>query len=254
VHQYLRIPARREAICRWLPRASAIITRSAELARLLAEAGLAKEKLHPIYNGIDFQRFKCADQREARQTLNLPLDAPIILAVGNLLPIKNPLLLVEAHAELCRLPDFANTQLVFVGSGPLYSEIRARADAGGHGARVLLAGRQDADTVARYMQAASVLCLPSNNEGVPNVILEAFACGLPVVASRVGGLPEVHNHEYLGRLTPPGDASAVGEALREILSQPIDHAQIQEHARRFSWERTGAAYEALLTKAASPAH
>jgi glycosyltransferase involved in cell wall biosynthesis len=250
VHQYLRMPARRKAICRWLPGASAIITRSAELAKLLAEAGLAKEKLHPIYNGINFERFKSADPLEARRALNLPLEAPIILAVGNLLPIKNPLLLVEAHAELCQWPAFAKTQLVFVGSGPLGAEIRARADAGGHGAQVLLAGRQEAETVARYMQAASILCLPSNNEGVPNVILEAFACGLPVVASRVGGLPEVHTHEFLGRLTPPGDASALRDALRDILSRPVDHAQIEEHARQFSWARTAAAYEALLTKAA----
>jgi teichuronic acid biosynthesis glycosyltransferase TuaC len=251
VHQYLRIPGRRKAICRWLPGASAIITRSAELARLLAEAGVAKAKLRPIYNGIDFERFKAGNRDEARRALSLPLETQIILAVGNLLPIKNPLLLVEAHTQLCRQPAFARTQLVFVGAGPLGSEVRAQADAAGCGAQVLLAGRQDADTVAGYMQAANVLCLPSRNEGVPNVILEAFACGLPVVASQVGGIPEVHNREFLGRLAPPGDASALRDALQAVLERPADREAICSHARQFSWERTAAQYHELLAKAAA---
>ncbi len=250
VHQYLRFPVRRRIIREALPRASAIITRSGELARLLAQIGIADEKLQTVYNGIDFERFRPGDRVEARRALGLPLAEKIILAVGNLLPIKNPLLLVKAHALLCEDPGFAGTRLILVGAGPLSGDVRALADTLGHGAQVLLAGRQDAETVARHMQAADLLCLPSDNEGVPNVILEAFACGLPVVASRVGGIPEVQTGDFLGRLIAPGNAEALRDALRDVLQVTPDREAIHRHARQFSWEKTAERYEDLLGRAA----
>lgn len=249
VHQYLRNPVRRRVIQQWLPLASGVITRSAELARLLAEGGILRERLHPVYNGIDFETFRTGSRSEARQALGLPKDAPIILFVGNLLPIKNPLLLVEAHASLCRDEKrFQSAHLVMVGGGPLDRTIRQNADALGFGTQVQLAGRCRAEEVARFMQAADVLCLPSQNEGVPNVILEAFACGLRVVASRVGGIPEVHPGDGFGKLTPAGDAAVLRAALSEVLAGSFDREAIHFHARQFSWERAASAYREILSR------
>jgi glycosyltransferase involved in cell wall biosynthesis len=249
VHQYLAMPSRRRIMLSSLQRVSAIITRSGELARLLADAGFPRHQLHPIYNGIDFARFSPADQAGARRALALPTAAKIILFVGNFFAIKNPLLLVEAHARLLLEPGFADCRLVMVGGGPLEAEARALAGRLATDGRVIFAGRQDTASVARHMQAADVLCVPSRNEGVPNVILEAFACGLPVVAANVGGIPEVLAHDFLGMLVQPGDRDALAAGLRATLGVPADHGRIADHARQFSWDRTATAYDDLLQRA-----
>lgn len=249
VHQYLRIPARRRIILDRLPHISAVVTRSGELARLLMNAGLPAGRVHPIYNGIDFHCFTTGDSTSVRRELGLPEKAHVILFVGNFYDIKNPHLLVEAHARLCAESD---CHLVLIGDGPLAPALRQTAARLGTTDRVTFAGRRDAPTVARYMQAADVLALPSRNEGVPNVILEAFACGLPVVASRVGGIPEVHNAAELGRLFPEGNLDELAGALRSVLQAPVARERIHAHARQFSWERTTSAYDELLRQAAMP--
>jgi glycosyltransferase involved in cell wall biosynthesis len=243
VHQYLKMPARREVILSAMRRAAGIITRSAKLSHLLAEAGLDKNKLHPIYNGIDFEQFRPGDKQSVRKALNLPETAPVILFVGNFYAIKNPLLLVKAHAQI------PNAHLVTIGGGPLEKEAQALAAQLGTRNRITFAGRKLANEVAKYMQAADVLALPSQNEGVPNVILEAFASGLRVVASRVGGIPEVHHSDIHGRLIPVGDISALADALRETLSTPGDTNAIRQHALQFSWERATAEYLSVLEQA-----
>ena len=101
------------------------------------------------------------------------------------------------------------------------------------------------------MQAADLLCLPSKNEGVPNVILEAFASGLPVLASRVGGIPEVLNADYLGRLVTPDDIPCLVLSLAEMLAQEPQRDRIREHGLLFSWERATQAYLEILDKAAA---
>lgn len=249
VHQYLRHPVRRKIIAQALPAASAVITRSAELARLLGETGIASESLHTIYNGVNRALFRPADRAAARQALNLQQDVQIILFVGNFYPIKNPLLLIEAHSQVCDDNTLSRTKLIMLGDGPLAGNARALGDQLHFGPNVVLGGRKSAAEVARYMQAADVLCVPSVNEGVPNVVLEAFACGLPVVASRVGGIPEVHPGETCGRLVEPRLAT-VAAALRAVLREPPPSAPIAEYGAQFTWEKTAEEYNALLLAAA----
>ncbi|MEQ1860616.1 MAG: glycosyltransferase [Chthoniobacteraceae bacterium] len=249
VHQYLRIPARREIISRLLPAASGVITRSAELARLLGDAGIPRDRLHPIYNGINLALFHPAEHLAIRRELRLPLDARIVLFVGNFVAIKNPVLLVQAIARLREDPAFANVLLVMIGGGPLEGEITFQASRGGMSECVMLAGRLAAPMVAKFMQAADVLCLPSDNEGVPNVILEAFATGRPVVASNVGGIAEVHNAPHLGRLVPPRDLDALVGALGGVLSELPDAGRIRAHGEQFTWQRAADAYHRVLSVA-----
>jgi glycosyltransferase involved in cell wall biosynthesis len=248
-HHYLRIRARRRIMQKNLPQAAAIITRSAELARLLGDAGLPAERLHPIYNGVDVHLFRPGDRARVRQALGLPPNSPIILFVGNFYPVKNPLLPVHALAKITPSEFAAAPTLVMIGGGAAEESIRETADRLAVGKRVILPGRTDSAGVARYMQAADVLILPSHNEGVPNVILEAFACGLPVVASRVGGIPEIHPGEAFGRLVSPIEPAPFARALREVLHAPPDSAAIRQHALAFSWSRTADAYHHLLLQA-----
>ena len=239
VHQYLRSPLRRRSILRAVSAARAVITRSADLKRRLVEAGCEGPKIHPVYNGVDTGMFAPGDQAAARRSLGLPEKAKVILFAGNFFAIKNPRLLIEAHRQLPGEP-----LLVMAGAGPMEKELRAAA-----GARVLFPGRQTPSGIARHMRAADLFCLPSWNEGVPNVILEAFASGLPVVASKVGGIHEVLNAPELGSLVPAGNLEAFVSALQHWLAVPRQVAAIRRHGEQFTWPATARRYTEILEAA-----
>ena len=252
VHVYLRMAWRRRLITAAANASGGVITRSRKLADLLLEAGVEGARLRTVYNGVDLRTFCPGDRKTARAALGLPPDEPIILFVGNFLRIKNPLLLVTAHAELCRRRE-TRCRLVMIGDGPLREQAQRKAETSGTEGQIAFAGRQSPALVARYMQAANLLCLSSDNEGVPNVILEAFACGLPVVATRVGGIPEVLGHDFLGCLAEPANPEALARGLAITLTRKTDTARIVQHAQQFSWEATAKAYFDVL-KAAITSH
>ncbi len=246
-HQYLQQPIRRRIMLRNLPRAASIITRSADLARLLQGVGLNQAR--PIYNGIDLACFTPGEASAARRELQLPTEGKIILFIGNFYPIKNPLLLIAAHARLRSEPALAACRLVLVGGGPLLPEAQRLAAQLGTAEGIVFAGRQDSQGVARHLQAADLLCLPSQNEGVPNVILEAFASGRPVVASRVGGIPEVHSEGVFGRLVEPNDLTSLVDGLRTVLLAEPDPGRIRAHAEQFTWQKAADQYDEALRAA-----
>ena len=241
-HQYLNNKFRRKLIVRTLNRVGGAITRSKDLATRLARAGVKEEKLHPIYNGVDTEIFRNADQATARRELKLPEDRKIILYVGNFLSIKNPLLLVRAHAELVKQNPDSPPLLVMIGAGELRGEIENAATP----SHFNLVGQKNSAEVAKYMQAADLLCIPSDNEGVPNVAFEAMACGLPIVATRVGGIPEVVAEDFLGALVEGRAQTDLMNAIDDHLQFPRDRARIADHARQFSWDRTTDAYLNVL--------
>ncbi len=245
VHAYLRMPARRKIIVESMGCSSGVITRSAKLGALLKEAGVSESKLHPVYNGVDLELFQPGDRSATRQRLGLP-DGNVILFVGNFLPVKNPLLLIKAHADLCRETP---SHLIMIGGGPMEAEVRQAADAAGFGKYVTLAGRKKAAEISEYMRAANLLCMSSENEGVPNVILEAFASGLPVVSTNVGGISEVVSEPFLGKLVERGNANQLKEALADTLRQTPDVQKIRNHGLRFSWSRAGNEYLEILKRA-----
>jgi glycosyltransferase involved in cell wall biosynthesis len=246
VHQYLKMPMRRKIISATLSRASAIVARSEDLSKQLYEAGVEKRRLHVIYNGVDSRIFRPNHRSLVREALKFSDDAVILLFVGNFLPVKNPLLLVDAHAALRRRQLGKNHILVMVGEGPLVNAARHRASVLKTREHILFTGPIPTHEVARYMQAADLLCVPSDNEGIPNVILEALASGLRVVARKVGGIPEILTHEFLGKLVASDDPLAMANAIAEILNTISEPEQIASYARQFSWETTARHYFALL--------
>jgi teichuronic acid biosynthesis glycosyltransferase TuaC len=246
VHQYLRMPTRRRVIQNYLPHVEIIITRSGQLAAMLEDAGIAKQRLKVIYNGVDFRIFHPSNKIAARRDLKLPEAGTVLLFVGNFLPIKNPQLLVKAHAELNRLHPGHTYNLVLLGSGPLQSEIRSQADAHGFGKQVIMPGRKSPTEVARYMQAADLLCMSSHNEGLPNVILEAFACGLRVVSTNVGGISEVLNDPAFGALVSQPTSTAFAKTVADVLAKPAQEDKIISHASQFSWDKAVSSYLELL--------
>jgi len=172
-----------------------------------------------------------------------------VLYVGNLKPSKGCVDLLEAFPAL--LERHPAARLAYVGSGAA-AALEQRARALGIAGSVQLAGARPHHELATWMHAASLLCLPSHNEGVPNVVLEAMACGLPVVATRVGGIPEVLP-DHAGRLVPPHDRAALAQALDEALRADWSTASIAAHAARFDWQDNIARLDRIIRDAARPA-
>lgn len=248
-HQYLGMPVRRRLIIEACGRSRGVVTRSADLARRLGDAGLAAGKLHPVYNGVDTGLFHPpADRGEACRAVGLDPAAEYLLFVGNFLPVKNPRLLVEAWAAARAGLVGRDLRLVMIGTGPLEEEVRATARELGVGDSLVLAGRRAPAQVADYFRAARCLVMSSWNEGVPNVVLEAFASGIPVVTTDVGGIAEVLDEPFLGRRVPAGDARALAGAIGEILGCPPESERIARHGGAFSWSETARRYLELLTR------
>jgi len=155
----------------------------------------------------------------AREDLGVPTSTRLVVFVGNLEPVKGVDLLLDAFSVL--LADGTADRLVIVGDGSLASEFRDRIDRPDLNGGVTMLGAASQRDVARWMAAADVLVLPSRNEGLGLVLLEAMACGTPCVATRVGGVPEIMD-DSCGRLVPPEDPIALAAAVAEIIAQGKD--------------------------------
>ena len=198
-HSYLEMPVRRKLIVDAANTSRGVITRSADLARRLRDAGVDKNLLHPIYNGVDTEVFfPTTDRRDVKEKLGLEPEAEHLLFVGNFLPVKNPLLLIEAWGQARSEEQGRDLRLVMIGAGPMEAEIRGAVESAGLTGFLTMPGRLPSVQVAEYMRACSCLVMSSHNEGVPNVVLESFASGLPVVSTDVGGISEVLNDGAFG--------------------------------------------------------
>ena len=184
-----------------------------------------------VYNGVDAALFHPSPREAARARLGLVDSDPVLLFVGNLVPVKGLDVLVEACTILAA--DGVRFACYLIGQGPLEGWLEARIARRGLGGRFRLLGPRSHDQLPDWFRAADLFVLPSRSEGVPNVLLEATACGTPFVASRVGGIPEIA-HLGTGRLVPPEDAPALARAIRDQLAdsdrRPAHAAPGRSHA------------------------
>jgi len=234
----LRVPGDR--VSAWLTgqvlrKAAFVITVSEDLKRVAIGMGADPGRVRSVANGCEREVFHPQDRGAARGRLGVRAESRLVVFVGRLVEIKGVReLLAAARLASSRHPGL---EVALVGDGPLREELEeeARQSLGG---RVRFVGAQSPEAVAQWMAAADLLCLPSYSEGCPNVVLEALACGRPVVASRVGGIPEVVRPDC-GILVPPGDAEVLGRALEEALSRSWDEELIAGQMRR-GWEQVAA--------------
>jgi glycosyltransferase involved in cell wall biosynthesis len=205
---------------RWsLGAAARVVTVSHAFARDLARAGVAEERIRVLHNSIDVERAACVDEdnaRSLRASLGIETGERVVAAAGRLSREKGHLDLIAALGLLRRLHPEMSIKLVIVGDGPERGRIDEAARAQGLGDRVVFTG-QVAD-VRPYYAAADLLALPSHSEGSPNVLLEAMAASLPVVATSVGGVPEIVAHNESALLVEPRDATGMAEAIAAILT------------------------------------
>ncbi len=220
-----------------------LVAVSADTARRSLDMGLGRPSQYcVIHNGIDLARFV---GWEGPRPAGLPAGAAVIGAVGTLTAEKSLDVLLAAAARLrARLPEM---HLVLVGDGPLRRRLETQAAVLGLGPRVQFTGLV-AD-VRPWLGHVDVLVTPSRREGLPMVLLEALAMRRPVVATRVGGIPEIIEDGANGILVPPGDAAALAEALLRLLADRELRERMGNHGRQAVVERFGLAAMLRRTEA-----
>ena len=238
----------RFALNRW---ATVVVTVSAAIQDEYVRRGLNRAKTRVVHNGIDVAKFGRA--RDACRTLlqeqfGISGQVPLVVTVSVLRPAKGIEVLLEA---LPRVPD---AHFLIVGDGPKREEWMATAERLGISSRVHWAGyRRD---VASFLAGCDVFAHPSLDDAVPTVLLESLAAGVPIVASRVGGSPEIVEEGRTGRLVPAGDAEALATAIRQLLTDrnhidAMRSAARATAAQRFSTEawvtRLSRIYEEVLS-------
>jgi glycosyltransferase involved in cell wall biosynthesis len=203
-------PAKQAATVSALMAATSIVAVSGDLARDVAALGVPSERITVNYDGIDPELFHPGDRAKAKAIIGESEAKPIVLFVGNLVPVKAVHRLVDAVAGL-------PVRTIIVGAGPLRDRLELLAKS--LAVDIRFTGSIALEALKSYYQAANVFVLPSESEGVPNVLLEASACGTPWVASDVGGIPEI---AHLGRstLVPRGDVESLRSAIVAAISLP----------------------------------
>lgn len=248
----------RDAISRRLTRpvvqrAGRLLVVSEDLGRVAVDQYQADPaRIRVIPNGCDSAIFRPGDRGAARAAFALPADAEVVLYVGRLVAEKGLRELMDATRLLA--PSRPALKVVLVGEGPLQDELAERIAR--DNLDVTLAGAQPPVEVARWMAAADLVTLPSYSEGHPNVLVEALACGRPVVSTPVGGIPEVVDAGS-GLMVAVRDADALAAGLAAVLDRRWDEVAL---SRKFSrdWRQVArdtliACDEALLQSRASAA-
>ncbi|WP_326940187.1 glycosyltransferase [Actimicrobium sp. GrIS 1.19] len=240
INVYARQPLLRPQI-RWaLRRAIGVVAVSRSLeARIAALIGTDATSIACIpCAAYDTTVFFPRPRQQARTALQIAPHARVVLFVGMLVPVKGLEFLVDAWIALQRAGKVdATDRLVLLGEGLQRKLLAERIAEVGMAESVLFGGAVTQAEVATWMSAATLLCLPSRNEGTPNVIVEALACGIPVVASAVGGIPDLLVEGETGLLVPPADVVALSNALARAFEQPWDAKRIADSVANRTWRR-----------------
>lgn len=232
-------PSRRRRILAALNGASRVFSVSESLRQHAGALGADMGKIRVVGNGVDLACFFPEDRLQARARLGLAPDTPVLISVGGLVDRKG------FHRVVERLPAmrkrFPSIQYLIVGgpsaegdNGPRLRQLVQDLDLGDV---VRFLGPLPAQELRWPLSAADAFVLATANEGWANVFLEAMACGLPVVATDVGGNAEVVNSPALGTIVPFGDGAALERAMTEALTRHWDHQAIRDYAASNTWDR-----------------
>jgi glycosyltransferase involved in cell wall biosynthesis len=241
------IPSVARSLRRALPRARRVVAVSRPLADVVASFGVPRERIDVVANGVDPELFHPRPREEARARLgHAGDDRRWLLYVGRLEVAKGVLDLVEAFAALAARRD--DVRLLVVGDGGARA---ACAQAAGKllGDRVLLLGARPLEEVPWWMAAADALVLPSWAEGTPNVVIEALACGRRVVATAVGGTPDLVTGPELGELVPPRSPARLADALERAAAAVYRAEDVAAAGARHGWAESARRLEGSLREA-----
>ena len=248
IHQLIHDRARRAQVLDALHGCQRIVTVSNNLRRMLISEEIDARKIDVVYNGVDRDVFQPLFRAQARSALQQPAHGKTLLCIANMVPIKHHSDLLRAlHALLQRKP--LDIRLVLLGAGPLRSQLEELARELRISAHVHFAGSCRHDQVPQWIAAADCVCLASGNEGLPNVLVESLACGRPVVATRVGGIPELVTSNDYGSLVEPGDIATLSASIENTLSKEWNPALLSACPNVISWEQSAVDLHRALERA-----
>ena len=218
--------------------ADRLICVSEALRNVAIHAGADADRVVVVGNGIDLDKFHAVSQADARRKLRLPGDAKVLVSVGTLVERKGFHRVIECLPAL--LERFPNLHYLVVGGagpeGDIGARLRKFVTEVGVTDRVHFLGAIAPDGLNVPLSAADVFVLATSYEGWANVFLEAMACGLPVVSTKVGGNPQVINAPHLGSLVEFGDQNALTGAIADALERDWDRERIVAYARENTWD------------------
>jgi glycosyltransferase involved in cell wall biosynthesis len=250
INSRTRIPCFRKRITRVLLDAAEIISVSRPMADLAIQLGADPNRVHVIPNGVHTRIFHPIARMDARRQLGLQKDRALLVCVGHLTRPKGQEELIRAMGQIPRGPHLA---LIggLAGRGSYLRGLRDLAGRSGLDGNVRFLGCVDRKIVAMYLNAADVSVLPSHTEGCPNVVLESLACGTPVVATRVGAVPDLISPGTTGLIVPPNDPPALASAMTDALNRRWSREVIHRSVANHSWESVAEKVLTVLRSALS---
>lgn len=207
-----------------------IICVSQTLRRKAINLGADESRTIFIPNGLNFEVFRPLSMNRARERLGLPLRKKIVTYIGSMVKIKGVLNLVEAISHVLSLDR--NIIFLIIGQGKLESQLKKRVYSIGIEKNVKFVGAKKNEEIPYWINVSNLICIPSISEGFGIVVIESLACGVPVVASNVGGIREIIKDEKLGILFPPGDPVALSSAIVRALSKKWDGKKMREYVMK----------------------
>jgi len=220
---------------------------SEDLAQWLAQVvAVPKVNIKQIYNGVDHQVFSPGSSSVSLPANFLADEIQVVGTVGRLVAVKDQLTLIEAFHQLVQIhPRPTQLRLMIVGDGPLYQNLCDKIAALGLSEYTWMPG--DRADIPELLRLMDVFVLPSLGEGISNTLLEAMATGLPLIATQVGGNPELITEGVNGCLVPVGDVMALASCCKELLTEPDKLAlygknSLNKARQYFDWENTVEGY------------
>jgi glycosyltransferase involved in cell wall biosynthesis len=226
-----------------LQNAAGVVGVCEALRQSMLGLGASVENTRAIGNGVDVERFVPMDRDEARRKLGIPLDAEVVVAVGNLVPVKGYQFLIPVIARLSS--QGRKIKLYIIGEGYFRTRLETLAQQEKVQDRVVFVGRKPNQELKYWYGAADVSCLASSREGWANVLLESLACGTPVVATRVWGAPEVITSPQLGVLVDQ-NVDSILAGLETALGKPWDRETLARYAGSRTWDVVAGEVENFL--------
>nr|WP_295666435.1 glycosyltransferase [Sphingomonas sp.] len=223
-------------------KAAVVTTVAGALRDRLVTLGARSDTISVVLHGVDLDLFSPPVDRLASRA-KLEMVAPTVMCVGYLVDNKGIDLAIRAIA---RLPD---VRLMIAGTGPCEIALKALAESLGVRDRIDFLGHVDQDSLAELYGAADVVANCSEREGISNVLLEALACGTPLVATPVWGSPEVVSRAAAGVLTADRSDAAIAKGIAKLIASPPDRSETRAYAETFNWHDTGRQHHRLLTDA-----
>jgi glycosyltransferase involved in cell wall biosynthesis len=252
INLYSTLPIIRRMLCYTLSRAKRVIAVSQALKTSIATFGVSGDKVAVVPNGVDVKKFYPLAKEAARSELNLARNR-IILSAGNLTVNKGFDLLIRAFSRLANDASGVDPFLVIVGEGAMRAQLENLINSLGIRDRAKLVGAVPHEQMHLWYSAADLFCLASRREGWPNVVLESFACGTPVVATNVGGIPEIITADYLG-VVVERDELALADAIESALKKRWNSNAITRYAKNQSWARVSLALSDLFQSVVDKNH